>query len=412
VVGANYNYAKVSDNNQFLFNQLSSGQPVPTIPPLTHLLGTTDQNIHTYAAFGNIEYALIDSLRAHTGVRYTHSSRNATTCVSDDSANNAFGQLFTTLQQSFASLGVKDTPVVPVGPGQCVQLTPAPALLPDLYGTRVGLSESNVSWRAGLDYKLDNETLLYVNASRGYKSGVISNIVSTTTNQFDPAKQERVDAYEVGFKAPLFNHRVEFDTSGFYYNYADKQVRGRILDPVFGPEEVIVNVPKSRIYGVDTQLHIHPARGLSVTLAGVYLDSKVVSHFLNYSSDANAVIDFQGSRLPYAPKFTGNADVLYEWGVSSGLHAFVGSSVTSRSATNAAFGTSAYPSPLYVLPEATLLDLRCGLASANDNWRLTFYGRNVTDRYYWTFVFKQADTTYRNAGYPATYGVTLNVKIQ
>src|SRR3546814_20018350 len=43
--------------------------------------------------------------------------------------------------------------------------------LPSVLPTLRTLSEDNVSWRAGLDFRLAPETLLYANISKGYKGG-------------------------------------------------------------------------------------------------------------------------------------------------------------------------------------------------------------------------------------------------
>ena len=37
---------------------------------------------------------------------------------------------------------------------------------------------------------------------------------------------------------------------------------------------------------------------------------------------------------------------------------------------------------LYVLPNYTLLDLRAGVVTSDNRWRLTLWGRNVTDEFY------------------------------
>jgi outer membrane receptor protein involved in Fe transport len=58
----------------------------------------------------------------------------------------------------------------------------------------------------------------------------------------------------------------------------------------------------------------------------------------------------------------------------------------------------------------TLLDLRAGIGSANDRWKLSIWGRNVTNKYYWTNAYKLADISARFAGRPATYGATLSFR--
>ena len=410
VIGANYEYDNVSDTHHYVDTGTSASQPIPSIPAFSSYEGTAQQPIDTYAAFANVEYTVADHLSVHGGVRYTDSERHAHECLKDLDADNALGQLFTTLQEVFAGAGAKTPPVVPVALGDCIDLTPPPDLSPQLSGTDVKLSESNVSWRGGLDYKADGGTLLYANASRGYKAGVITNILGSSTSEYTPAKQERVDAYEAGLKAPLFDQHMHLDLAGFYYNYTDKQVRTREIDPIFGLLDVIVNVPKSKIWGFDGNIQAEPLSGLIFSVSGTYLHSQVTSAF-NTVNQEGASGNFDGSPLPYTPKASVVGDVQYDWHLNGALKAFVGSSLTYRSSDNTSFRTAALPAPDYALPSWTVLDLRAGVAAKDNKWSVTAWARNVTNKYYWTFVYEVADTITRSAAMPLTYGVTIGVRM-
>jgi iron complex outermembrane recepter protein len=50
------------------------------------------------------------------------------------------------------------------------------------------------------------------------------------------------------------------------------------------------------------------------------------------------------------------------------------------------------------------------VGSANDRWKLSLWGRNITNKYYWTNAYKIADIAARFAGRPATYGATLSLR--
>jgi len=60
--------------------------------------------------------------------------------------------------------------------------------------------------------------------------------------------------------------------------------------------------------------------------------------------------------------------------------------------------------PEFKINSYVLLDLRAGIRSPG-NWTLSIYGRNVTDKYYWTGSTHLIDTENRFAGMPATFGV-------
>jgi iron complex outermembrane receptor protein len=90
----------------------------------------------------------------------------------------------------------------------------------------------------------------------------------------------------------------------------------------------------------------------------------------------------------------------------TGLSGFVGANLSGRSSANAALGENA----ILDIDGYTLLDLRAGFGSADDRWKVSVWGRNVTDKYYWTNAYKIADTSARFAGMPATYGVTFSFR--
>ena len=58
-----------------------------------------------------------------------------------------------------------------------------------------------------------------------------------------------------------------------------------------------------------------------------------------------------------------------------------------------------------------LIDLRAGVRDSDDRWRAWLWGRNITNKYYWTLAQRIGDTTVRFAGEPATYGVTVSFKM-
>src|SRR3546814_19246496 len=99
---------------------------------------------------------------------------------------------------------------------------------------RVLFRSDNVSWRAGIDFKPVPGTLLYGTISKGYKPGSFGTINATTVSQLKGVLQESVLAYEMGFKTDLGVNGVDFSGAVFYYDYTNKQIRGRTIDPLGG----------------------------------------------------------------------------------------------------------------------------------------------------------------------------------
>ena len=278
------------------------------------------------------------------------------------------------------------------------------------------LNEDNISFRVGANYKTDGGTLFYATFSQGYKSGVITNLAPAFTNQYIPAKQEKVTAYEGGIKTSLFDRRVQVNGAAFYYDYRDKQVRARVLDPVFGPEEKMINVPKSYIWGFEGEILARPVDGLTLSASGTYLKSKVNKEFSTFAggpifNGANYTGNFQGSKLPFTPTYSGVFDGQYEAPLFETVNAFFGTTVTYASKDNVTFHNDIVRADGLFRRAHTLLDLRAGLADPDGAWRLTAYAQNVTNQFYETSVFSTSDVTQRQSGKPRIIGMRLSMRV-
>ncbi len=410
VFGGNYGYTGIVDGESATISTTNSQPLGPLAPPIHNAEALTQQTVNDYALFGNLDYRLSDRITLHGGVRATESDRRATSCSFDPDSPGDGGPLEATtdeLETLFSAAGLKTTPIVLVPPRGCTTLTPAPDLTPT--AVRNHLNENNLSYRIGVDYTTRWGALVYASDNVGYKSGIIAPTVASTVGQFAPVKQERVDAYEVGFKAPLFDHRIQLNSALFYDSYTNKQLRTEVKDPVFGLLEQLINIPRSQIWGLEGELQARPLPGLTLSLNSTYLETDVTKSFSAYNGEG-VFGNFAGSTLPYTPKVQVVADGQYQHPVTDWLNAFVGASATYHSGSNATFDTAAAPAPDFRLKNYTLVDLRGGIATADGRYRVSLFARNVGNELYVLTVNQTTDTRYRTAGLPQVYGVTLSYR--
>ena len=369
------------------------------LPLYTSFHDSDNQETTTVAGFASGDYDVREDLKLYGGVRYTRAIDKFNGCTSDSGDGVAaldFGTLYNIFR---AGAGLPPNPPIP--PGGCV--TAFPGFVPGL--VRGTLDQDNVSWRAGVQWTPATRLLLYANVSKGYKAGGFPDLAASVASQFSPATQEAVQAYEVGFKATLLERTLQLNGAGFYYDYTDKQILGRVLDPVFGPLLKLVNVPHSDITGAELQLVWTPLRGLTISAGGSYIDSQILDHFTNY--DPNGLVkDFNGEAFPNTPKWQFVSDVEYRWGLNEALDGFVGGDLTYQDKTNSQLGDLS----LLKVNAYALLDLRAGVESKDGVWRVSVWGRNVADAYYWTSANRDLDTTTRFAGMPATFGASLTYR--
>ncbi|MCW1383702.1 TonB-dependent receptor [Novosphingobium sp. KCTC 2891] len=382
IVGANYQKDNTHDSLIYDAGQSSN------VIGWNRDINFSNQDMKTFAVFANADYQITDSLSVLAGVRYTNAKRDYNGCSLGDAGLAA---IYNYVAQVFH-------PGAPsIDAGECVTLNVdySPAGL--IYNK---LNEDNVSWRVGLNYKVTPDALLYANVSRGFKAGSFPTLAASQTPQTLPVVQEDLIAYEGGFKAKLARG-VNVDGAVFYYDYTNKQVRGKIVDFLFGVEERLVNLPKSHVFGVELQATVQPVSGLRLTANGTYLETKIDRY--SGLDSAGLPRNYRGTPFPASPKWQGFADAEYEFAVSAKANAFFGGNVTYNSATNNSLDQDARAA----IKEFTTVDLRAGLRSADDAWTVMVFGRNVTNAYYWNNVYKANDTWVRYAAKPATYGIKL-----
>jgi outer membrane receptor protein involved in Fe transport len=410
ILGANYEH---SITFEFQDNRYQHTAYNPQNLYINASLINNEQRVRNYAFFNGSEFSVTDKLTLKAGVRYTNSRNKADICSFTIPGGNV-DKLFNVLGTVLGTV-----PFTPIGPSDCYTLNqnfvPGEPFIKTL-------AQSNVSWRGGVDYQLLPNTLIYANASRGYKAGSFPSLAASVYRALQPVTQESVTAYEGGVKTQFFDRQVSLDAALFDYEYKDKQVRGKLADPIFGALEALINVPKSRIYGAEADLTVQPIHALVLSADVTYLKSKIVQYTgVNFLGQPN--FNSAGDPLPFTPQWSGSLNLDYRFSTGHGTP-FVGVSVSARSeqdATMSAQRLNYFSTPntflragvpcVYCVAGYATTDARLGYESEDGRWKVMLWGKNLFDRYYWTNVIAGYDGTARIAGMPATYGVTLGYRI-
>ncbi|WP_408586001.1 TonB-dependent receptor [Novosphingobium sp.] len=407
-LGANYNHSTVDEYQDITYgdNSLSSAGT-----NFIHISAVDNKGrMESWAAFANAEYDLTDQLTLKGAVRYTKSKNRNAMCNYDPAADRNGSEL---LELLGTLLGGK---LVPLGPGDCYTLN-AKNLPGDVFYST--LDEDNVSWRAGIDYKVTSDTLVYANVSRGYKAGSFPVITASVQDQLKPAKQESVTSYEAGLKTKLANGKVSLSGAVFYQDYRDKQIQGTVPTLLFGLLQRLDNVPKSHIFGVEADLVIRPVDGLTLTGSASYLKTKV-DEYAGFTV-FGAYKDFAGSRLPFAPEWTLVGDIDYRVPTAAGGAVFMGAGVNYRTSVDAYVGGSTLAIPdngvnrwtrrvPFKIDGYALVDARLGYDFPGDKLSLSVWGKNVFNTFHVQNVISYNDVITQATGQPATYGVSLKVR--
>jgi iron complex outermembrane receptor protein len=196
-----------------------------------------DISTRSYAAFGEGKLKLTDALRLIGGLRYTKEDKNTS------------GLTTTGFDLNFA-LAHGGPPAAFVPP--CVYFTPAPVATVGNGGCYLpinnAISSSKATWKTGLEYDLNDNSMLYATVSTGFKAG---GFYAAQNGVFKP---ETLTAFTVGSKNRLLSNRLQFNVEAYYWLYNDKQV-SHLGPKVNGALDLVTeNAGRAKMYGVEPEL--------------------------------------------------------------------------------------------------------------------------------------------------------------
>lgn len=232
---------------------------------------------------------------------------------------------------------------------------------------------SDTLWagKAQLEFRPNEDLLLYAGFSRGVKAGSynaqLAGGLPAPTN-FIPYDEEVLYAYETGFKASLGNF-TRLNGSAFYYDYNGYQAF--LFTGVSG---VVINADAEN-YGAELELQTSPVDGLDVILGVAWFDATVKDVPLRVGLDQSVNPElFRDVDPTYAPEFQVNGLARYEWPMMKGRMAVQGDFAYSDSYFYNLRNFDADKFDSYFMMNA-----RIGWTSEDDRWEVAAMVKNITD---------------------------------
>lgn len=255
--------------------------------------------------------------------------------------------------------------------------------------------------RAVLKYEIDPDANIYLSYNRGFKAGGFA----PTTFDLTPFKNEKIDAYEVGFK--IARDRFDLQTSAFYYDYQDLQIAN-----YSSGVGIIENAAASEIYGADAQITARVTERFRLQAGVAYTHSKYVrfpdaTFYPGIGTPADPVrtqqIDASGNPLLRTPKWTGSLSGSYEQPVGDNSLQF-----SANYYITSAFNFD--PIGQFRQDGYGLLSGRIEFSTPDDRFSVAVFGNNLTDETYLTQVLPFSGAILQTYGTPRTYGVEVGFK--
>jgi iron complex outermembrane receptor protein len=189
------------------------------------------------------------------------------------------------------------------------------------------VKDSVLTWDASALYEINPDVNVYARVARGYRAPAIQGRL-LFGSELSIADSETTMSYEAGIKTVLFDRRLRFNLTGYYFDTKDLQ-----LTAVGGASNftTLLNADHVRGHGLEAELEARPVTGLTLTGGLSYNHTKIDSPGLGVAICgsvapctvldpiiAPGIAGIDGNPLPQAPKWTLNFTAGYEYPVGPG----------------------------------------------------------------------------------------------
>lgn len=319
----------------------------------------------TYAAFADATVNVTDSVKIFGGLRYTHE------VVSPAFSNKTY----------FAPLSTFDP--------ETGTITAAP-LVNVAFNTSGKFN--NLSGRLGVQWQPTPNLNFYASYNRGYKGPAVNQGRNVVTPAQSLLKPEIAEAFEVGAKPRFFGGRAGIDFALYYQKISNVQQASIIPGTILTD---LLNAGDLKTKGFQADFFVEPKAGLTLRTAVVYNDA-----YYSGSGANGAPISFAcgpsatpgvgrcrsdgttslvGQQAVGTPRWKVVSSINYQGDLTSALRLFARVGYDWRSSIQ----YTLFQDPLTRERKAGFLDASLGIGGTDGAWKLSVFGRNLTNHFYY-----------------------------
>jgi len=331
---------------------------------------TVNIDSDSWSVFGQLAYALTDTLELSLGGRYTDESRR----YQGQWLGNGVALKGSVAGENFRVKNPKT-------------------------------SYDNFSPEATLSYRPNDNALLFASYREGFKAGGYDTGATTAGNSFLPAylltpgqndfNEELVEGFELGAKTEWLENRLRLNGTVFYYQYSDLQITSiDIVDSVSTTRTL--NAGELTSQGAELEATYLPSSvdGLLLTASVNYLDvvwddaiipcsdwqEKVDASGCNIDTGGNGSFDqtqLAGSTKSWSPKYGLSLGAVYDISLGNGLGMrFHALGVWTDEQDGLGYGDY---EPRAMIDDYWMLNASVSLYSEDNAWSIDLIAKNLSD---------------------------------
>ena len=263
------------------------------------------------------------------------------------------------------------------------------------------------TWRLTLDYKFNDDQLIFANYARGNKPGGLNGTAGEGVG-LPSYDEERADNFELGWKAKWADGRVQTKVAGYFNKIKKYQLTTAVVDAGSsnGVTSIVTNQGDAEIKGLEFDIQAIITKNLTAAATYAYTDAKftngcdpfqytltsggqvmgeentpinpnaIADAIANGDADLAALIpqgdcSIKGKQIPITSKHQASGNISWDAPINDELNYFINGNVTYEG------GKFVQVHNGMKTPNRTLLGARVGVYS--DKWRITAFVRNLTN---------------------------------
>ncbi len=377
--------------NQALTNVTVPGLPVPATDWFAFIPFTdTHQKDEVYSGYGQLEFKFNERFRLTTGLRFTSEKKSGTVRNGIVTRTDAPVSPFDFVDANVLDSLLVGATEVPAGSALRIACPKPLPFTKCVAYSPFDIKNNELGGKVSLDYRFNENTLTYLSASRGFKTGGISlgalDYVARGGSKVDP---EFLWTFELGGKTELFDRTLRVNAALFHNRWTDQQLFLVLNTAGTGLNPVYTNVPKTESYGFEAEIDWAPTPDWYLKNSVGLLHSEVKEIGAELAASNGAVV---GSQLIAAPKVTWNGILRRFWSVGPGRISLEGNwSYTGSQHFDLV------NSPDQIEDSYWLFNASAGYQfGARQQYEISLWGKNLTGTQYCAQRLSQAGVVFGN----------------